>query len=433
MLVLMLIFVPGCAPADKLPASTGKSAKEPPAAAANKTDTAGDVQKTSKPAPIKKTETVKTNQAKSKPVPLNSDAAPVFVADTLPGGGEDDPDTDSDTVEEEAKVKQIELREPPPGKMAVRFPPPDAKRFPGLTRLSKDFDVWVDLKQRRVILQGEVCLREGQLELFACLHQWVQSDDPKQKDVKVRRGSKEHEAVITINTSAMLVHTALLLAKAKPGSPVKFRPKYVPASGTEIDIELQWLDPAGKLKKSKAQEWIRNLKTRKAMTHPWVFAGSGFWVDDKTGEKHYRAESGDLICVSNFDTAVLDLPILSSQTNDQLLFEPFTENIPKGRLGLVAETKDGKVKIAKITPDSSADRVGLKVGDVIHKVEYKDVADLKHFNKVLGEINPGRHILMRIERDGKIFDTRTPMDGVVVTLVLTPKPAEKKAVEKKKE
>ena len=33
-------------------------------------------------------------------------------------------------------------------------------------------------------------------------------------------------------------------------------------------------------------------------------------------------------CVSNFPTAMLDLPIASSQANEALLFETFTERIP---------------------------------------------------------------------------------------------------------
>ena len=37
---------------------------------------------------------------------------------------------------------------------------------------------------------------------------------------------------------------------------------------------------------------------------------------------------GDLICVSNFPTATLDLPIESSQSNEALLFEAFTGRVP---------------------------------------------------------------------------------------------------------
>ncbi len=40
-----------------------------------------------------------------------------------------------------------------------------------------------------------------------------------------------------------------------------------------------------------------------------MFGGSGFWVNKETGEKHYMAKSGDFICVSNFPTAMLDLPV----------------------------------------------------------------------------------------------------------------------------
>ncbi len=60
----------------------------------------------------------------------------------------------------------------------------------------------------------------------------------------------------------------------------------------------------------------------------WVFAGSFFVTDEKTGEKYYQAESGDLICVANFATATLDLAATSSATNDDLMFEAYTERIP---------------------------------------------------------------------------------------------------------
>jgi hypothetical protein len=55
-----------------------------------------------------------------------------------------------------------------------------------------------------------------------------------------------------------------------------------------------------------------NTRTGKPLEYPWVFAGSGFWVDETTGEKSYLAESGDFICVSNFPSAMLDLPVASS-------------------------------------------------------------------------------------------------------------------------
>ena len=64
------------------------------------------------------------------------------------------------------------------------------------------------------------------------------------------------------------------------------------------------------------------------MSEDWVFAGSGFWKDPDTGKEFYQAEGGELICVSNFSTATLDLPVASPQDNEGLFFDAFTDNIP---------------------------------------------------------------------------------------------------------
>jgi len=182
---------------------------------------------------------------------------------------------------------------------------------PGLTRLAKDYDVWMDVKRKLVVVDGKICLRRGPLEMFAC---------PK--------GTKEHEAIVAVNSPASFVHTGLLAVGTEKGSPVQFRPEYVPASGTTIDVWVLWKDEEGKNHKVRAQEWIKNEETGKAMTFDWVFGGSGFWRNEETGEQHYQADGGDFICVSNFSTATLDLPVKSSQANDALLFSAFTERIP---------------------------------------------------------------------------------------------------------
>ena len=76
------------------------------------------------------------------------------------------------------------------------------------------------------------------------------------------------------------------------------------------------------------KERKQRAKTEKAMPFDWVFGGSGFWKDEQTGEQHYQANGGDFICVSNFPTAMLDLPVESTQTNADLLFHAFTAHIP---------------------------------------------------------------------------------------------------------
>jgi hypothetical protein len=186
-----------------------------------------------------------------------------------------------------------------------------SKDPPGMKRLMPEYDVWIDPKNKRVVMDGTVVLREGQLEMFAC---------PK--------GTKEHEAIVAVDTKAYSVHAGLLAVGAEVGTPVQFQPEYKPATGTEIDIELVWRDAAGNVQRARAQDWIRNVQTGKAMALPWVFAGSGFWVDEADGQRYYLAEQGDFICVSNFPSAMLDLPVESSQDNAQLVYEAFTEHIP---------------------------------------------------------------------------------------------------------
>jgi hypothetical protein len=73
---------------------------------------------------------------------------------------------------------------------------------------------------------------------------------------------------------------------------------------------------------------VRNTRTGAALDTDWVFAGSSFWTDPADGTEYYQADGGDLICVSNFPTAMLDLPVESSQSNEALLFEAFAGRVP---------------------------------------------------------------------------------------------------------
>jgi len=209
----------------------------------------------------------------------------------------------------------IPFKEPPKEEEQEKPPdlgPPLVDRPEDLKRLHKEYPVWLDSKNHRVVLMGGVCLRQSPLELFACL-----------------RGSKEHESVLSIPTKASFVHAGLLAVGAEPGAPAVFQPKYVPARGTEIEVTLAWKDAKGRRQTARAQDWVRDVKTQKALAYPWVFAGSRILTNTVTGQVAYQADrEGDLICVSNFPAAVLDLPIPSSSSNEELMFEAFTEHIP---------------------------------------------------------------------------------------------------------
>lgn len=246
-----------------------------------------------------------------------------------------------------------------------------------LTPLNKSKTVLIDLKGKRVLIKGEVVLREGLLEMLVCLKQ-----------------TKEHESLVSVDCKAQVVHAGLIALGTEVGSVAKFNPEYQPATGQTVHVFMTWTDAEGKIHRDPAQSWVRHATRRyfiekldpppkgfnvpadsdlkwdskhlellwygpmtneqrdqflklnvdtayqkairsihrqsqvRQMDARWVFSGSGFTTDENTGEKYYLAEGGDLICIANFATATLDLAIESSAVNDTLMFEAYTERIP---------------------------------------------------------------------------------------------------------
>lgn len=108
----------------------------------------------------------------------------------------------------------------------------------------------------------------------------------------------------------------------------------------KVNHELVWfgeMKPAQRdlfLKLSSEATFTRAVRHLFAQSQPlpmqahWVFAGSAFSVDAKTGKKYYLAENGCLICVANFPSATLDVAAPSSDKGPNLLYEAYTERIP---------------------------------------------------------------------------------------------------------
>ena len=188
-------------------------------------------------------------------------------------------------------------------------PRPDA--HPDLKRLSPTAEVWIDSVNKQVVVGGTVCLDEGPIEYFAC---------PKD--------TKDYESLVAVRSSARLIHTALLAIGLEPGKPVSFDPEYVAATGPVIRVQLRWKDSKGATQIVAAQQWVRDTRSGAAMKEQWVFAGSSFWTDPVDNTQYYQADGGDFICLSNFPTAMLDLPIPSTQSNEALLFEAFKGRVP---------------------------------------------------------------------------------------------------------
>jgi hypothetical protein len=208
--------------------------------------------------------------------------------------------------------------------------PGDDKAEVKRKEIGKNVFLETEGEQRRVVVKAYVCLREGQLEGLLC-----------------RKFTKEHEYILAVDADARHIHTALLAARGEPGSPVQFEPKFKPASGSTIKVTLRYKKD-DKLVTLPAQEWIRDGAAKKPLQEKWVFGGSRFLPDpdDKTKPDIYLANQGDVICLCNMESAMLDLPIRSPKKLEERTYHAITDKIPEGNtpvdviLEVMAEKKD---------------------------------------------------------------------------------------------
>jgi len=177
-------------------------------------------------------------------------------------------------------------------------------------RLSEKEEIWIDNQEKLVIVSGRICLTRGLLEMFAC---------PK--------GMKEHESVVATYSIAMYVHQALLLIGANPGRTVQWEPEYKPAEGPKVQVECWYYDEKNEFVKRNAKEMVKLVSDGSPLKIDWVFGGSKF-ITDADGRELYAANGGELICLSNFSSAMIDLPIPSTAEAGGLLFEANSEKIP---------------------------------------------------------------------------------------------------------
>ena len=184
--------------------------------------------------------------------------------------------------------------------------PPDCKK------MLADGRIWIHRDEQAVIVDGYVCQRNAPLEMFAC-----------------PIGTKEHESIVAVFAKSRFVHASLLAVGGSPGKPVAFEPKFTPASGTTVRVYALWHDEKGETQAILAQNWIRQTGTKKPMLWDWVFAGSKIYKDPDTGKEKYLGDGGELVCVANFMTSTLDVAVKSDAANSGLVFDAFSDRIPK--------------------------------------------------------------------------------------------------------
>jgi hypothetical protein len=202
----------------------------------------------------------------------------------------------------------LSAAEPPPGGKpeAAQKPSPELQAareklvLPG---------VKINVAQWCVDVDARVCLVEGMLELIACT-----------------KDTKEHESIVAVEAKPSHIHTALLLLRAKPGSPARqkaldpegtrFMP--VPPIGSPVDVFLVIKDANGKdtelpindfmISTDPSEEPEAGAKPVKFPTQTFLFAGSGLEGNGE-GPRDYACDlSGNVISLATFGDELLCLP-----------------------------------------------------------------------------------------------------------------------------
>jgi hypothetical protein len=172
--------------------------------------------------------------------------------------------------------------------------------------------VRIDLEARQVVLDATVCMQEGPLELLVC-----------------RAGTKEYESALATEAQGAHLHAAMLAMKLTPGLPAQWsgaddNARFLPPRGPELEIKLRWKDKNGNIQEADAGSWLKTSGRKAATPRKWVFVGSKILPNNR----YWADVDGEIISVSNFQSAVIDVPFESTKDNTALEFAAKKEAIP---------------------------------------------------------------------------------------------------------
>jgi hypothetical protein len=202
---------------------------------------------------------------------------------------------------------------------AAACAPPEAKApLPGAgaaepAKATKLGLVHVDPVKREIAFPAEVCLRQGLLEFLVCAWQ-----------------TKTHESILHTKARGSHVHAALLLLGLSPGKTARWSgqgaaARFLPAAGAKLKITLSWKDPKGKLVAADPMSWIKtDPRAKVPPSREWVFVGS----EVLPGNRYWADVDGEIISVTNFRSAVIDVPFQSSNADAERWLYANTGAIP---------------------------------------------------------------------------------------------------------
>jgi hypothetical protein len=173
--------------------------------------------------------------------------------------------------------------------------------------------VRVDLANRQVSFDAEVCLRQGALEFVIVAWQ-----------------TKTHESILQTRARASHIHAGLLMLGLTPGKPARWSgqeegARFMPPAGAGLKMRLNWKDAEGKSHSADAADWLAGANDQEIeRPEQWIFVGS----DILPGGRYWAEVDGEMISLTNFASALIDVPFRSSSVNDERSFVAKTDAIP---------------------------------------------------------------------------------------------------------
>lgn len=198
--------------------------------------------------------------------------------------------------------------------------PPAAPRHPSTGQASSPAEqqerqsfapgVRIDWKRRNIEVDAHVVLREGPLELLACSPQ-----------------TREHESIIVVSARPIHIFQAMGLVGLEPGAPVDYdheKDTWSPPRGQPVRLSIRYQKNNDRVT-VPAEKWLRLVESKQSPgPMDWIFAGSRTWPDGRFGADL----DGTVVCVVDFETALVAVRDLHSADNELLWLEANTDEIP---------------------------------------------------------------------------------------------------------
>lgn len=180
----------------------------------------------------------------------------------------------------------------------------------------------VDAKAKTVSFPAEVCGRVGMdggpMDLELLLTSW--------------RG-KTHESILRTPAKGWQIHAGLVMLGLPRGRAAETSysidtEQYTtqPPRGPKVRLTVSWTDKDGKKQTADPASWMQKADPNSAIEPPseYVFIGSILG-----SEGGYAADAqGEYISLVNFNTAILDVPFMSTDSDASLYFRTQPDAIP---------------------------------------------------------------------------------------------------------